>query len=70
MSHRKSLVNNQFYPEKVEIKTLFQALYLVIKCLKSSIGAKGENPGVAITLKVLDFFVICFLPLIVQGTVG
>ena len=35
------------------LKTLFQALFLEIKPLKSTLGLKGENPKIAITQKAL-----------------
>ena len=35
------------------LKTLFQALYLEIKPLKSTLGAYGENPRIETTQKAL-----------------
>ena len=36
------------------VKILFQALYLEIKPLKSTLAAQGENSKIAITQKALD----------------
>ena len=47
-------MGNKSYFSYFVLKTIFQALYLDMKPLKSTLGLQGENTKIAITQKALD----------------